>query len=93
MAREAVFRGVHVELVQTRIKNRKPDRFYYEIRKSDETWSSPATLEEKVAVNFWGTMVSPQRIDFGEDDYLELTDAEMSSLLQEQEDDEASDNP
>ncbi len=90
MSRTAVFRGIAVEIVQARIRDRQPDKFYYEIRCPDDRWASPATLEEKVKVNFWGTMISPQKIDFGEDDYLELTDAEMQALLVEEEEAETS---
>ncbi len=85
MSRAAIFRGTDVQVVQARVKNRDPDRFYYEIRYPDDDWASPATLEEKVAVNFWGTLVSPTPISFGEDDYLELTDAEMETLMIDEE--------
>jgi hypothetical protein len=86
MSRQAIFRGIPVEVVHTRVKTRSPDRFYYEIRQSDDEWASPATLEEKVSVNFCGTLVSPKKIDFGDDDYLELTDTEMRLLLIDEED-------
>jgi hypothetical protein len=92
MSRQAVFRGIPVEIVQARVKARSPDRFYYEIRTSNDDWASGATLEEKVSVNFWGTLISPSKISFGEDDYLELSDAEMSALLVEQEEEAAESN-
>jgi hypothetical protein len=88
MSRAAIFRGIDVEVVQARVKDRDSDRFYYEIRHPDDDWASPATLEEKVAVNFWGTLVSPKKLDFGEDDYLELSDSEMETLMVEEEEDE-----
>lgn len=85
MSRQAVFRGINVEIIQARVKDRRPDWHYYEIRLPDDRWASPATLEEKVAVNFGGTVISPQRLDFGGDDYLELTDAEAAAILAEDE--------
>lgn len=85
MSREAVFRGIPVQLVQARVKNRSPELHYYEIRCPDDAWASPATLEHKVAVNFWGTLISRQALDFGGDDYLELTDSEMTTLLVDEE--------
>ena len=84
--RDAVFRGIPVEVVPSRIREREPARFYYEIRHPDADWATPATVEEKVAVNCWGTLISPKKLDFGDDDYLEMTDAEMASLLIEDED-------
>jgi hypothetical protein len=86
MSRQAVFRGIPVEIVHGRVKTRSPERFYYEIRHSNDEWASPATLEEKVSVNFCGTIVSPKKLDFGDDDYLELTDSEMRLVLSDEED-------
>ncbi len=86
MGRAAVFRGIPVEVIQARVRERDVSRYYYEIRAGDDGWASNATLEEKVAVNFWGTLISSQPIDFQGDDYVELTDGEMRTLLVEQED-------
>ena len=44
-----------------------------------------------MAVNFWGTLVSPQQIDFAGDDYLELSDAERDVIFAAGEADDADD--
>jgi len=78
--RETNYRGIPVQVVQERVKSRKADLHYYEIRYAPDAWATPATIEEKVAVNFWGTLISPQKLDFAGDDYVELSDAEMSAF-------------
>jgi Large polyvalent protein associated domain 28 len=79
---------VTVQVIQSRVQTRDERRFYYEVRKPEDNWGSPATLEEKVAVNFWGTLVSGSKIDFGGEDYVELTDSEMAAILVEDEESE-----
>lgn len=48
------------------MKDRDPELFYYEMRHGDLDWSTPVDIEEQVAVNFFGTLVTETP--------LELTD-------------------
>lgn len=81
MGRAMLFRGINVEVVASRVRARTPDKHYYEIRAPDERWASPAMLEEKVNVGLWGTLISPQPLDFHGEAEIELTDSEARELL------------
>ena len=60
--------------------NRKEDvegKYLYDIRHADEDWCDPATLEKSVMVNWFGTLIVDEPIEFLENDrkaYLEITD-------------------
>lgn len=83
MSRQATFRGLTVTVVSDRVKDRKPDLHYYELRQGGDAWASPATLEPQVNVRFGGTVISKTSIELGEDGYLELSDEESVLLLGE----------
>lgn len=73
-----------VKVYQKRIplKKRNPKYFYYEIRHDDNNWE-PATIEEKVAVNFWGTLVSKADLkSYMKDNYYALTDEDIDTLYE-----------
>jgi hypothetical protein len=47
----------------------------YELRHSDDDWSQPATLENHVAVNFFGTVISQNEIPV--EDFLQVNDGDF----------------
>ncbi|MBE0427777.1 MAG: hypothetical protein IBX72_14175 [Nitrospirae bacterium] len=55
---------------------------YYEIRHCDDDWGLPATIENKVIVNFWGTFVSEYRLELGPDRCYYLTLEEQELILE-----------
>lgn len=46
----------------------------YDIRHSDDDWCDPATVEESVVVNWYGTILLNEPIELGPDKYLEIED-------------------
>lgn len=52
-------------------------KYLYDIRHTDEDWCEPATLEKRVMVNWFGTLIVDEPIEILESDnsaYLEITD-------------------
>lgn len=52
-------------------------KYLYDIRHTDEDWCEPATLEKRVMVNWFGTLIMDNPIEVlenGEKEYLEITD-------------------
>jgi hypothetical protein len=52
-------------------------KYLYDIRHTDEYWCEPATLEKRVMVNWFGTLIVDEPIEILESDngaYLEITD-------------------
>lgn len=56
------FRGQEVQVTCGRVSTREENLHYYEFRHGDCDWLLPITLEEKVVVNFCGTLVSQKPI-------------------------------
>lgn len=59
----------------------------YEIRHDDESWL-PCTLENRVWVNFYGTIISKDKLDlsnelYDNNGYIKLTDEEIDDFLEE----------
>ncbi len=48
--------------------------FPYGIRYSDDDDSVPATIESRVWVNYFGTIIVEEPLNFGGSDYIEITD-------------------
>lgn len=46
--------------------------FRYDLRHADDDWSSPATIERLVVVNFFGTIFCKEAFDFKGSDYLDV---------------------
>ncbi len=46
----------------------------YDIRYSDDDDSIPATIESHVRVNYFGTVIVNEPLNFGGSDYIEITD-------------------
>lgn len=53
-----------VKVTQLRIKKneRKPYLYYYDIRHEDEDWGEPWSIEKRVLVNHFGTIVTSEPI-------------------------------
>lgn len=49
------------------------DKFIYDIRHTDNDWCEPATLENFVWVNWYGSIIVDTPIQFPEEPYLEIT--------------------
>ncbi len=49
------------------------DKFIYDIRHSDADWCEPATLENYVWVNWYGSIIVDAPISFQDEPYLEIT--------------------
>ncbi len=71
------FRGSYIKIFKDRIVNKKDNLFYYEIRHAED-WNIPETIEEKVDVNFWGSIESSMPLDFS--DYIELSGKEKDDF-------------
>ena len=50
------------------------DKYLYDIRHADDHWFDPATVEDNVVVNWFGTIITFSPIDLGPDKYLEIKD-------------------
>jgi len=75
------FRGNNVLVMNERLKPQdisSGDFFVYELRYSDENFSVPCTIENEVAINHWGTLLSPVLLVL--DSYLELTPNESDFM-------------
>ena len=57
-----------------RLSNVPDGKYAYELRGSDEDCGVPATVEHKVCVNFCGTIVADEPIDFCGNDFAEIED-------------------
>jgi hypothetical protein len=44
-------------------EDRHPDFQYYEIRHADDDWDMPISIENNVMVNFWGTIITDEKLD------------------------------
>jgi hypothetical protein len=55
---------------------------YYEIRHWDDDWGMPATIEDRVIVNFWGTFVTEYKFELGSDRCYFLTTEEQELILE-----------
>lgn len=49
-------------------------KFLYDVRHTDSDWCEPATIEELVRVNWFGTLIMSDPIDLGIDKCLEIKD-------------------
>ena len=80
-----MYKMFEIEIRSTRIKPTERDGslYYYDIR-HDEDWDNPVTIEKKVIVNHWGTLVSTVNLDalFESEDYVNIT-PEQQSLIYE----------
>lgn len=47
-----------MENTRVPVKDRDPELFYYEMRHGDLDWSTPVDIEERVVVNFFGTLTT-----------------------------------
>lgn len=64
-------------LSEYRIDKNKPveGKYMYDIRHSDEDWCEPATLEPSVMVNWFGTIIVDEPIEFPDGkNYLVIED-------------------
>lgn len=53
---------------------RNPELYYYELRHGDDgDWAVPVTIENRVFVNYWGTLASTETIPLGKDGYIDLS--------------------
>jgi hypothetical protein len=77
------FRGHNVEATCFRVRHadRLPDKHYYEIREDDDGRGDPITVEVRVIVNHFGTIISDDAIDLGPDGFLVLTEDEQSDIF------------
>lgn len=51
-------------------------KFLYDIRHSDNDWCDPATIEQRVIVNWFGTLILCEPITFPEgQDFLDVIDS------------------
>ncbi len=64
------------------IETKKPELFYYGIRHSDEDCGRPSTIEERVIVNHWGTLVTTKELDFRGLNYIALNDKQIESIME-----------
>lgn len=73
------FQGKPVLLAHERIdKGTLPQGVYcYDIRHSDSNFNKPATLENRVAVNFYGTIITKEPIPLPAEDYLQIKRGEL----------------
>jgi hypothetical protein len=69
--------------IPTETKN--PELFYYGIRNSDEDLGRPSTIEERVIVNYWGTLVTTKELDFRGLDYIALNDRQIELIMESEE--------
>lgn len=59
-----------------------PDLHYYQCRHTEEDWSQPCTIEDKIVwANFWGTVVTQNPIDFGSEGNRELSREEGEAIM------------
>ncbi len=84
-ARKIIFRGQDCYLFTTRknIPNNPKGYFRYDMRHHDYDWTKPLTLENKVWVNYYGSIFSPVKLIHENKDYSLLTTKEQSILKEE----------
>lgn len=79
-------RGKEIYVTDKRIKKieEREGLNYYHIRHSDEDWGEPYSIEQRVLVNHFGSVVTKDNLDefISENDYMELSDEEIA-LIQE----------
>ena len=52
-----------------------PEGFHkYDIRHTDNDWGQPCTVEQQVTVNYYGSVLMTQALDFGGKDYIDISD-------------------
>ena len=53
-------------LAECRVRRDEPveGKYLYDIRHSDNDWCDPATLEHRVMVNWFGTIILDEPVDF-----------------------------
>ncbi len=47
--------------------------YVYELRHADDDFTKPVTVERRVRVNFFGTILAQEPFVFGRDGYVEIT--------------------
>jgi hypothetical protein len=69
---EAIVRGEPSLFTPTRIKrDTVPEGYYvYDLRHDDEDWGEVATIEKRVVVNHYGTVITPFEIELPPEGYL-----------------------
>lgn len=97
MWKSILFRGQSVDVTNKRVWRRDATKYYYEIRHKDNNLSVPATIEDNVIVNFYGTLVSPVRIKLNKPRHLEgsyttLTSRELVTIREAIENDGGDEN-
>lgn len=63
-------------------EERNKDLQYYEIRHTDDDWGLPATIEDNVIVNFWGTFVTEHKLELGPDRCYLLAPEEQELIIE-----------
>jgi len=63
-------------------KGRFPELFYYDIRHSDTDLGEPSTIEKDVLVNYYGTLVTTKELNFGDSDYIPLSDEQKQLIME-----------
>ncbi|OHD19675.1 MAG: hypothetical protein A2086_01735 [Spirochaetes bacterium GWD1_27_9] len=78
--REILFRGLVCYLFYSNlnIPNNYQEYKRYDIRHDDANWSLPLTLEKRVKVNYYGTILSPSEISLENGDWSELSKNEQN---------------
>lgn len=61
--------------------NRKEGMHYYEMRHTGDDWSKPCSVENKVSVNFWGTLVTRKPIALSNEGGIDLSEEDAESLM------------
>jgi len=81
------FRNHPILFVDRRLskEEKKPGLYYYAIRHDDEQWL-PATIEEAVLVNHYGTIISKEKLDLDVPEwrggyYINLSEEESDEFL------------
>lgn len=76
--REVEFNDQKVFIVEDRVDTVDEGLYKYELRHSDEDWGLVATIEDNVVVNFYGTLICEEPIEFEE--YYVLDEEERNLL-------------
>lgn len=53
----------------------------YYLRHADDSTDYPSTIEKQVVVNFWGTLIIKEELEFKETNYITLTNEEIESMM------------
>lgn len=62
-------------------EERDPNLYYYDIRHSDEDFGEPAEIKEFVLVNHFGTLITEEPLDLGEEGFYILTEEDAEAIL------------